>query len=113
MTPIYKICSRDEWAAAERTGQYEGSELDRRDGFIHLSGPDQVRRTAQLHFSGRNDLVLVVLDAVRLNPPPVWEPSRGGVLFPHLYGHLPVSAAIEVRPLTVDAEASELAGIVP
>ncbi len=111
MRRIYKICARGEWEAVEAACAYEGSDLDRRDGFIHFSDPEQVRRTAQLHFAGRDDLVLVTVDADRLDPPPVWEPSRGGVLFPHLYGALPVTAVIEVRPLEVDDEASALAGI--
>ena len=33
-----------------------------------------------------------------------WEPSRGGDLFPHLYGPLPVSAVVEARPLGLDAD---------
>ena len=111
MRPIYKICARDEWKAAEASGAYKGSDLDRRDGFIHFSDPAHVHRTAQLHFAGRSDLVLVTVDADRLDPPPVWEPSRGGVLFPHLYGPLPLSAVTEVRPLEMDLEASALADI--
>lgn len=111
MRRIYKICAAEEWRRAEADGAYSGSELDRRDGFIHFSDADQVRRTAQLHFAGRTDLVLITVDADRLDPPPVWEPSRGGALFPHLYGPLPLMAVIEVRPLDVDADASALADI--
>ena len=32
-----------------------------------------------------------------------WEPSRGGALFPHLYGELPVTAALWVKPLPLDS----------
>jgi uncharacterized protein (DUF952 family) len=43
--------------------------------------------------------VLVVLDASRLGAGLVWEPSRGGALFPHLYAPLDVSAAVDVTAL--------------
>ncbi len=109
MRRIYKILSRSEWAVAEAEGLFRGSAVDLADGYIHFSEADQLRETARKHFAGRPDLLLVTIDADRLDPQPVWEPSRGGALFPHLYGPLPVAAAVEVRPLVVDAEASALA----
>ena len=109
MRPIYKIVSRDEWAAAVIAGAFTGSAVDLADGYIHFSEAGQLRETARKHFAGRDDLLLVTVDADQLDPTPIWETSRGGALFPHLYGPLPVSAAIETRELTVDAEASALA----
>lgn len=108
MRPIYKIVGVEEWRAAEAAGVFEGSAVDLADGYIHFSEAAQLRETARKHFSGRDDLLLVTIDADRLDPQPIWEPSRGGALFPHLYGPLPVSAAVEVQALTVDAEASAL-----
>jgi uncharacterized protein (DUF952 family) len=107
--PIYKIVGREEWRAAEAAGVFEGSAVDLADGYIHFSEAGQLRETARKHFAGREDLLLVTIDADRLDPQPVWEPSRGGALFPHLYGPLPVSAAVDARPLVVDTEASTLA----
>lgn len=108
MRLIYKIVAHDEWRVAEAAGVFSGSAVDRADGYIHFSEPAQLRETARKHFAGQTDLLLVTIDADRLDPAPIWEPSRGGALFPHLYGPLPVSAAIETRSLSVDAEASEL-----
>lgn len=108
MRPIYKIVKRDAWEAAEAVGQFLGSPVDLADGYIHFSEGDQLRETARKHYAGQDDLLLVTVDADRLDPPPVWEPSRGGALFPHLYSPLPVAAAVEIRPLSVDAEASAL-----
>lgn len=99
---IYKIVSRAEWEAAEAAGRFEGSEVDRRDGFIHLSTSRQVRETAARHFAGRQDLVLVEVDAPRL--PLRWEPSRGGDRFPHLYEPLPLAAARSVQPLPLNGD---------
>ena len=96
---LYKIMSRQEWETAQANSVYEGSEVDRRDGFIHLSTAHQVRATAQKHFSGKADLLLVSVAEVALSPNLKWEVSRGGDLFPHIYGALPLSAVSEVNPL--------------
>lgn len=103
-TLVYRICSRDEWAAARQKSTYEGSGLDRRDGFIHLSDAHQLAGTLETHFRDTADLVLLVIDAARLGGALKWERSRGGERFPHLYAHLPVSAVIEARPLPADAD---------
>jgi uncharacterized protein (DUF952 family) len=96
---IYKICTRSEWRAAERNGRYGGSGLDRRDGFIHFSTAVQAGETAAKHFAGQIDLMLVAVDAGALGPALKWERSRGGDLFPHLYGELPLAAVRWAKPL--------------
>lgn len=98
MQIVFKICPAADWAAAERTGRYDGSPVDHRDGFIHLSGESQLRETARRHFAGQSGLVLVAFDAGNLAGLK-WEPSRGGDLFPHVYGSLPANSALWVRDL--------------
>jgi uncharacterized protein (DUF952 family) len=100
---IYKICSQAEWREAEQAGVFRGSAVDHRDGFIHFSTAGQVAETAARHFAGRRDLVLVSVDADRLGAGLRWEPSRGGALFPHLYGDLDLKAVRQVTPLPLDA----------
>jgi uncharacterized protein (DUF952 family) len=97
---IYKIVSASEWVNAERAGVFGGSAVDRRDGFMHFSTAAQVRETAARHFPGTDDLrlVAVAVDALEIR----WEPSRGGALFPHLYGPLPLSAVRAVHALQLD-----------
>lgn len=85
---IYKICPRQEWDEAVRSGLYRGSDVDERDGFIHFSTAEQAVETAGKHFSGINGLVLVKIDGKRLNDALKWEESRNGALFPHLYAPL-------------------------
>ena len=99
MTTIYKICSAAEWHAAEHAGAYAGSAVDRRDGFIHFSTAEQAAETAAKWFAGQRDLVLVAVDADALGDGLKWAPSRGGALFPHLYGTLPLTAVRWTKPL--------------
>jgi uncharacterized protein (DUF952 family) len=96
---IYKICSAELWREAERAGLFSGAPLDRRDGFIHFSTATQVAETAAKHFSGATNQVLVAVDAGLLGGALKWEPSRGGDLFPHLYGSLSPDAVLWVEPL--------------
>jgi uncharacterized protein (DUF952 family) len=96
---IYKLLAATEWAAAETAGGFDGSEVDRRDGYLHLSGADQVVETAARHFAGRTGLVLLAVDPDRCGGALRWEPSRGGALFPHLYGRLPLTAVVTARPV--------------
>jgi uncharacterized protein (DUF952 family) len=96
---IYKICNRTLWAGAERAGHFHGAPVDERDGFIHFSTAAQVVETADKHFAGVKDLVLVAVDANALGEALRWEPSRGGALFPHLYGALSLTAVLWVKAL--------------
>jgi uncharacterized protein (DUF952 family) len=104
MPPVYKICPAPLWREAERAGRFNGSADDRRDGFIHFSTANQVAGTAEKHFAGQSDLLLVSVDADRLGIALKWEPSRGGALFPHLYGALALDSVIAIEPLSVDGE---------
>jgi uncharacterized protein (DUF952 family) len=104
MTLIYKIAPAALWAEAERSGAFAGSPADRADGYIHFSTRDQAAETAARHFAGQADLVLIAVDAGRLGDELKWEASRGGALFPHLYGPLPVAAAVWTRPLPLAAD---------
>jgi uncharacterized protein (DUF952 family) len=94
---IYKICPRGEWQAALDDGVYRGSEVDRRDGFIHFSSAMQVEETLRRHFAGQRDLLVIGVDPASLGAALRFEVSRGGETFPHLYGELRVSLACDVR----------------
>src|SRR5579862_7534071 len=91
---VYKIVATKEWAEAEAAGVFTGAAIDRADGFIHFSSAEQAPETAAKWFAGRDDLTLAAVDAEALDMDLRWEPSRGGALFPHLYGPLPMSAVV-------------------
>jgi uncharacterized protein (DUF952 family) len=97
----YKIISADEWRVAVAEGLYTGSEVDLQDGYIHMSTESQLAETARRHYAGRDDLMLLTVDLSGLSDDLVWEPSRGGALFPHLYAPLRVSAVTARQRLSV------------
>ncbi len=104
MTLVFKILATEEWRAAEAAGAFAGAAVDRADGYIHFSTAGQAPETAAKWFAGRDDLTLVAVDATALGVDLVWEPSRGGAFFPHLYAALPLSAVVWSRPLPLDPD---------
>ena len=104
MPTIYKILPGEMWENARKTGIFHGSEVDRRDGFIHFSTASQAVETAAKLFAGQRDLVLLYVDTERLGTNLKWEPSRGGALFPHLHGDLALDAVTRAVPLPLGAD---------
>ena len=101
LSTIYKICPRMLWEKAEADGVFTGAAIDLADGFIHFSTASQAVETARRHFAGQDDLLLVAVDAAVLGDKLVYEVSRGGDLFPHLYGPLSLEAVRWVKPLAL------------
>ncbi|MBB4286933.1 DUF952 domain-containing protein [Roseospira goensis] len=101
---VYRLCHADDWRAAVRDGVFRGTADDTRDGFIHLSSADQVIETADRHYARVRPLMLLAVDSHRLDGELRWEPSRGGALFPHLYGTIPLEAVLSALPLAEDRE---------
>ncbi len=99
MTAIYHVCRRDEWQAAQAAGRYGGSSQDKADGFIHFSDAKQVVASVAKHRAGQAGLVILEVDADQLGSALRWEPSRGGALFPHLYGDLLAAAVTRTADL--------------
>ena len=98
---LYKVLSADAWQQAELDGTFRGVGIDLEDGFIHLSAPDQVKEVVAKYFANQDDLVLVSLDGDRLGDSLRWEASPDGVLFPHVYGDIPLQAVESVDPLPI------------
>jgi len=101
---VYKIITADAWRDARNDGVLALAGVDARDGFVHLSGADQVAATLALHFADAHDLTLVAFDAAALGDGLRWEASRDGALFPHFYGPLAASLATGAWPLTRGAD---------
>jgi uncharacterized protein (DUF952 family) len=101
---IYHLCRREEWRAAQSAGAYRGSSQDAADGFIHFSTAAQLPESAAKHRTGQSGLVLVAVQSAALGPALRWEPSRGGALFPHLYGALPLAAVAWTAEVPLGAD---------
>lgn len=99
----FKILTAAEWAGFRADGRFEGSPVDHADGFIHLSAADQVEGTLARHFDGLAGLVLAEVDLGALGDAVRWEKSRGGALFPHVYGVLPLSAVVGTKSVPTQA----------
>jgi uncharacterized protein (DUF952 family) len=101
---IFHMCVKNEWQEALANGVYEGSSQDVADGFIHFSTANQVSESAFKHRKGQLGLVLLSVEVALLGKALMWEISRGGALFPHLYGPLPLKAVIRVDDLELGLE---------
>ena len=95
----YKIMSSTELEQMQAAGLFRGSPADIADGYIHLSCGSQLAATWDKHFGGVSGLVLAAVDLTQLGDAVRWEPSRGGQLFPHIHGVLPMAAVVSVVPL--------------
>ncbi len=96
---LMHLCSTDEWSQAQARGELRPESLTAA-GFVHLSTPEQVYLPANRLYRGRTDLVLLHIDPARLTSTVRWEPGVAtdpkAMLFPHLYGPLPIDAVIDV-----------------
>ena len=98
----FKIVDAADWARMQADGHYSGSAVDLADGYVHMSTADQLNDTLRKHYAGRRGLVELTVDLMRLDDLR-WEPSRGGDLFPHLYGPLPLAAVVASRAFDTEA----------
>jgi uncharacterized protein (DUF952 family) len=96
---VYKVMTAAELQQMHRDGVFHGSPADIADGYIHLSCGSQVAATLDRHFSGVDGLVLAAVDLSVLGDTVHWELARGGLLFPHIYGPMPVGAVVAVTTL--------------
>ena len=102
----YKVLTAEQMSVLEHTRTFEGAPVDLADGYIHLSSAAQLQETIDKHFAGQQDLWLVAVDLDAVAEAVKWEPSRGGQLFPHLYGPLSLDAVIAYSELQYEPDGS-------
>ncbi len=100
-TPLtaYKVLTPDQMATLEQDGRFGGAPVDVADGYIHLSTAEQLAGTIDKHFTGKDDLHIAAVDLAAHGDKVKWEESRGGQLFPHLYGEMLLETVIAYAPL--------------
>jgi uncharacterized protein (DUF952 family) len=103
MSLVYKICSKNEWNNAVIKKFYTGSDVDNKDGFLHLSTKEQLKETVLKHFKGQENLLIICFNVTEIEDKLKWEISRNEELFPHYYGNLETSKAEEIYNLSLNA----------
>lgn len=96
-----------EWERAQRSGTYERSTIDTslaEEGFVHCSFPHQVQGTADRYYRGRDDIVLLRIDADRVAAEVRVESASDGDGYPHVYGPIPVDAVTSAVPVPMAAD---------
>jgi uncharacterized protein (DUF952 family) len=101
---VYHVCLTREWDTAHAAGRYAGSSQDLADGFIHCSSASQVVASVAKHRAGQDRLTILEIDAAALGAGLRWEPSRGGQLFPHIYGGLDPAHVRRAAPLPLGGD---------
>ena len=102
---IFKIIDKDEWLKAKQSGTYEGSKKDIQDGYIHFSEENQIQETLQRHYSKRANLIILKVNAFKLDLL-LWEQASNGDMYPHLYSHLDTSTVVNEYDLPLNEDGS-------
>ena len=104
---IYKICTKSDWLEIKKKGEYKGSKKDLEDGYIHLSGEDQVKGTLKKFYQNQKDLILLKVDTLKLDHL-VWEQASDGTMFPHLYSPLDIYNVVDEFDITLDNDGNHV-----
>ena len=104
MATIFHMADKDAWADAVKQGNYPGTAMDQEDGYIHMSTAETIVTSAAKHRKGVQNLLLLVIDSDNLGEKLIWEPARGGILFPHLYEGLSPAKVSKIIPLPLGAD---------
>jgi uncharacterized protein (DUF952 family) len=100
---IFKVIDKDEWQKAKQSGTYSGSEKDRKDGYIHFSEEDQVKETLNKYYPKKENLVLLRVNAFKLEHL-LWEQASNGDMYPHLYSPLDAETVVNEYELPLNED---------
>lgn len=104
---IYHLSTPDEWASAQRSGDYTSSSRDRtleQEGFIHCSRADQLAGVLERFYVDAGPLLVLSVDTSLLTSPWQDDEIAPGVFYPHVYGPINVAAVVAVTPLDPGAD---------
>ena len=103
---IYKVLTPEEWSLAQASGVII-TELDKKDGFVHLSTATQLNATLSLYFSKEESVVLLQIDNTQIHNKLKFEapapPGNRTSSFPHYYGDLNTNFVSEIWHLNRSA----------
>ena len=104
---IFKIIDKDDWQKAKQIGTYGGSKKDIEDGYIHFSEEDQVEETLRRHYPKKDNLLLLKVNAFKLEHL-LWEQASNGALYPHLYSPLDIANVEEEFELPLNDDGNHI-----
>ena len=104
---VYKICTKLEWLKAKEKNKFIPSKKDLVDGYIHLSGKQQVDGTLKNFYKNQKNLILLKVDTLKLDHL-VWEQASDGNMFPHLYSSLDISNVVDEFEITLSNDGSHI-----
>jgi uncharacterized protein (DUF952 family) len=98
--PIFHIVAPRDWPSS---GHYRPPSLQEQ-GFVHFSFADQVEGPANRLYRGESELLVVEVDPASIGCEIRVEDSYGeGTAYPHVYGPVPVDAAVAIHALHRDS----------
>ena len=101
--PLFHLALEADWKAALQHGDYRvstrGLSLEQ-VGFIHLSWQEQVQDTFDRFYADAGAVLSLRIDPKLVSAPLRADAIHTGVLFPHLYGPLPIASVVEVSPFS-------------
>ena len=98
---IFKIIDKDEWQKVKKNDTYNGSDKDKKDGYIHFSEEDQLPETLKKYYQNKDNLILLKVNALKLENL-LWEQSSNGDMYPHLYAPLDIKNVEDEFELFLD-----------
>ena len=104
---IFKIIDKDDWQKAKQNGTYGGSKKDIEDGYIHFSEEDQVEETLRKHYPKKDNLLLLKVNAFKLEHL-LWEQASNGDMYPHLYSPLDIANVEEEFELSLNDDGNHI-----
>ena len=102
---IYKIIDKEEWQNVKKNTTYNGSDKDKKDGYIHFSEEHQVVETLKKYYQNKENLVLLKVNAFKLENL-LWEQASNGDMYPHLYSSLDIKNVEDEFELPLDDDGS-------
>lgn len=98
MALIYHLALPKDWEKALEKGVYSHPSLEE-EGFIHCSTAEQLIPSAEKHFAGVDEIVVLHMSEKRVKEKLKYEESRNGELFPHIYGRIKLADVSDTRIL--------------
>jgi uncharacterized protein (DUF952 family) len=99
MSLIYHVTTDEEWTEAKQRGYYVAPSLES-EGFIHCSQEHQVNGVLERYYTGKTNLLKLVIDTERLTSELRYELAPSvKENFPHIYGHINLDAVVEVESI--------------